>query len=138
MAAEELLRAYRLRHGWSQSEASAATGVPPRTWQGWEAGRPLPKARLLTRLLEEALATTKLDPPTSEDETQRDEELQAKMPVLLGAIIDSGTAVGWEEHEVATALLSGVVNVLVAHSGAPAAREMMKLVSDALKRRIEC
>lgn len=137
MRPEELLKAYRLRHGWSQAEAGAATGVPTRSWQNWEIGRPLPHARLLTRLLEEALATIKLDPPTSDDETQRDEELQAKMPVLLGAIIDSGTAVGWEEHEVATALLSGMVNVLVAHSGAPAAREMMKLISDALNRRIE-
>ncbi len=50
-----LLKAYREQHNWSQSEASAATGVPVKTWQGWECGKPAPQQRFLMQLLAAAL-----------------------------------------------------------------------------------
>lgn len=56
MDAPDLLRQYRARHGWSQSQAAAATGVALETWQGWERGRTMPQQPFVTRLLAEALA----------------------------------------------------------------------------------
>ncbi|MGO9004852.1 MAG: helix-turn-helix domain-containing protein [Beijerinckiaceae bacterium] len=43
------LKAWRAQEGYSQSEAAIRLGVPVRTLQGWESGRPMPYPSLLQR-----------------------------------------------------------------------------------------
>jgi DNA-binding transcriptional regulator YiaG len=48
------LPAFRAAHGLTQRQAAAALGVPLRTWQGWERGKPCENGAL--RVLLEMLA----------------------------------------------------------------------------------
>src|SRR6266702_8367328 len=47
---ENLLKSYRNRIGWTQSEVAGALEVSRRTYQGWENGERLPPQKMLQHL----------------------------------------------------------------------------------------
>lgn len=60
-----VLKAYRMREGVTQAQASAQLGVPLRTWQNWEIARNLPPSFALAALLDLLDQNSPPPPPSS-------------------------------------------------------------------------
>jgi transcriptional regulator with XRE-family HTH domain len=66
--AELDVAAERTRRGWTQEELAARIGVSARTISNWEAGKPVPRTRLLA--LERAFTSPLQASPLSDVETR--------------------------------------------------------------------